>query len=397
MKILSVNAGSSSLKFTLFLMPEGKELINGYFEKIGLKDSFYSIKINGEKVKKSAYMETHKDAVKLLIQELLDNKVIESLDEIDGVGHRVLHAADKFIDSVIVTDDVISAIEECIPLGPLHNPANLTGINAFMESLKGTPNVAVFDTAFHQTMPEKNYLYSVPYEWYEKYKIRKYGFHGTSYKYITKVMKEKLGKDNPNLIIAHLGSGASLCCVKDGVCYDTSMGITPNAGIMMGTRCGDIDYSIIDFYMRQSGNDLKEVDRILNKESGLVGICGYSDARDVENEINNGNEKAILAYEMYEDRIASFIAKYYVELEGNVDAIVFTAGVGENGFAFREQVINKLACLGLKVNKEVNDSIASFKSVHEGKISSEDSSIDIYVVPTNEELMIATDTYELIS
>ena len=189
MKILSVNAGSSSLKFTLFLMPEGKELINGYFEKIGLSDSFYSIKINGEKVKKSAVMENHKDAVNLLIKELLENKVIESLDEIDGVGHRVLHAADKFIDSVVVNDDVIKAIEDCIPLGPLHNPANLTGINAFMESLKGTPNVAVFDTAFHQTMPEKNFLYSVPYDWYKNYKIRKYGFHGTSYKYITKVMR----------------------------------------------------------------------------------------------------------------------------------------------------------------------------------------------------------------
>ena len=397
MKILSVNAGSSSLKFTLFLMPEGKEVIGGYFEKIGLDDSFYSIKINGEKTKKEASVKTHKDAVDLLIKELLDNNVIKSLDEIDGVGHRVLHAADKYIDSVKVDKDVISAIEECIPLGPLHNPANLTGINAFMESLGDTPNVAVFDTAFHQTMPEKNFLYSVPYEWYSKYKIRKYGFHGTSHKYITKVMKEKLGKEDVNLIIAHIGSGGSLSCVKDGKCYDTSMGLTPNAGIMMGTRCGDIDYSIIDFYMRQSGDTLSDVDTILNKKSGLLGISGeYSDHRDIESASEEGNERAKLANEMYKDRIVSYIAKYFVELKGNVDAFVFTAGVGENARGFREEVINELASIGFKIDSEKNDSIAGYKDIHEGIISSDDSVVPIYVVPTNEELMIATDTYELI-
>lgn len=397
MKILSVNAGSSSLKFTLFLMPEGKELIGGYFEKIGLDDSFYSIKLNGGKTKKEASVKTHKDAVDLLIKELLENNVIKSLDEIDGVGHRVLHCADKYIDSVKIDKDVINAIEECIPLGPLHNPANLTGINAFMESLGDTPNIAVFDTAFHQTMPEKNYLYSVPYDWYTKYKIRKYGFHGTSHKYITKVMKEKLGRDNVNLIIAHIGSGGSLSCVKDGKCFDTTMGLTPNAGIMMGTRCGDIDYSIIDFYMRQSGDSLSDVDNILNKKSGLLGISGeFSDHRDIENAELEGNKRAKLANDMYKDRIVSYIAKYYVMLEGKVDALVFTAGVGENAALFREDVVNRLACLGIKIDKDVNNSIAGFKELHEGIISSSDSNVDIYVVPTNEELMIATDTYELI-
>ena len=397
MKILSVNAGSSSLKFTLFLMPEGTELIGGYFEKIGLSDSFYSIKLNGEKIKKQAKMDNHKDAVNILVKELIDNKVIKSLDELDGIGHRVLHAADKYIDSIKIDNDVIKAIEECIPLGPLHNPANLTGINAFMESLKDTPNVAVFDTAFHQTMPEKNYLYSVPYEWYSKYKIRKYGFHGTSHKYITKVMKEKLGKDDVNLIIAHIGSGGSLSCVKDGKCFDTTMGITPNAGIMMGTRCGDIDYSIIKFYMDQTGKTLSEVDNILNKESGLLGISGVSsDHRDIEDAITEGNELAKLANDMYIERIAKYIASYYVELNGKVDALVLTAGLGENAINFRRELVEKLECLGFKLNNEVNDTIAGYKDIHEGIISTDDSIIPIYVVPTNEELMIATDTYELV-
>ena len=266
-----------------------------------------------------------------------------------------------------------------------------------MDSIN-VPNVGVFDTAFHQTMPEINYLYPVPYEFYENYKIRKYGFHGTSHKYITKTMKEKLGKDDVNLIIAHIGSGGSLCCVKNGVSYDTTMGFSPNAGIMMGTRSGDIDYTLIDYYMKQSGATLKDVDAILNKQSGLIGISGVSsDARDVEEAIANGNERAKLAYDMYIDKIVGYIAKYYMELNGNVDALVFTAGVGENGREFRSMLINKLACLGIKLNSEVNDNSAGYKEIHEGVISSDDSSIEVWVVPTNEELMIAIDTYELIS
>ncbi len=396
MKILSVNAGSSSLKFTLFLMPEGKELIGGYFEKIGLDDSFYSIKINGNKTKKVEKITDHKEAVQVLIKELLLNKVIDSLDELDGIGHRLVHGGDKFSDSVIIDDEVLETVRECIPLAPLHNPANLIGVSAFRDSLKDTPNVGVFDTAFHQTIPEVNYLYTVPYSWYTDYKIRKYGFHGTSHKFITKTMKEKLNKEDVNLIIAHIGSGGSLCCVKDGKSYDTTMGFSPNAGIMMGTRSGDIDYSIIKYYMNQSDSSIDDVDTILNKQSGLAGISGFSDCRDVEDAMAKSDKKAILAFDMYVDKIASYVVKYYMELDGKVDALVLTAGVGENGCLFREKLLNKLKCLNINLDKEKNDSIASYKEISEGVISNDDSSVLVMVVPTNEELMIATDTYELV-
>ena len=397
MKILSVNAGSSSLKFTLFLMPEGKELIGGYFEKIGLDDSFYSIKMNGEKTKKIKSVKNHDVAVKILVEELIENKVIESLDELDGIGHRLVHGGEKYTDSVIINDEVIETVTDLIPLAPLHNPANLTGVKAFMEALPNTPNVGVFDTAFHQTMKKEQYLYSVPYSWYENYKVRKYGFHGTSHKFITKTMKEKLGRDNINIIICHVGSGGSLCAVKDGKSYDTTMGFTPNAGIMMGTRSGDIDYSVIPYVMKEANMSLTEVDNALNKQSGLLGISGIgSDHRDVEAAMEEGNELAILSNEMYVNRIVNYIALYYVELNGNVDALVFTAGLGENAIGFRKDVITKLESLGIKLNEEVNNSIAGFKDIHEGIISTDDSKVPVYVVPTNEELMIATDTYELI-
>lgn len=397
MKILSVNAGSSSLKFTLFLMPEGKELIGGYFEKIGLEDSFYSIKINGEKTKKVVSVKNHDDAVKILVNELIDNNVISSLDELDGIGHRLVHGGEKYTDSVVIDDQVINTVTDLIPLAPLHNPANLIGVKAFMEALPNTPNVGVFDTAFHQTMKKEQYLYSVPYSWYTDYKVRKYGFHGTSHKFITRTMKEKLGKDNVNLIICHVGSGGSLCAVKDGKSFDTTMGFTPNAGIMMGTRSGDIDYSLIPYVVNESGMNLKEVDNVLNKQSGLLGISGVSsDHRDIESAIEEGNELAVLSNEMYVNRIANYIAEYYVELCGNVDALVFTAGLGENAIGFRRDVMNRLECLGIKLNDSVNNTIAGFKDVHEGIISTDDSKVPVYVVPTNEELMIATDTYELI-
>lgn len=397
MKILSVNAGSSSLKFTLFLMPEGKELIGGYFEKIGLEDSFYSIKINGEKTKKVVSVKNHDDAVKILVNELIDNNVISSLDELDGIGHRLVHGGEKYTDSVVIDDQVINTVTDLIPLAPLHNPANLIGVKAFMEALPNTPNVGVFDTAFHQTMKKEQYLYSVPYSWYTDYKVRKYGFHGTSHKFITRTMKEKLGKDNVNLIICHVGSGGSLCAVKDGKSFDTTMGFTPNAGIMMGTRSGDIDYSLIPYVVNESGMNLKEVDNVLNKQSGLLGISGVSsDHRDIESAIEEGNELAVLSNEMYVNRIVNYIAEYYVELCGNVDALVFTAGLGENAIGFRRDVMNRLGCLGIKLDDSVNNTIAGFKDVHEGIISTDDSKVPVYVVPTNEELMIATDTYELI-
>ena len=397
MKILSVNAGSSSLKFTLFLMPEGKDLINGYFEKIGLDDSFYSIKMNGKKEKKVASVKNHSEAVKILINELIENKIINSLDELDGVGHRLVHGGEKYTESVIIDDEVINTVNELVPLAPLHNPANLIGVKAFMEALDNTPNVGVFDTAFHQTMDREQFLYSVPYSWYKDYGIRKYGFHGTSHKYITKVMQEKLGREDVNLIICHVGSGGSLCAVKDGKSFDTTMGFTPNAGIMMGTRSGDIDYSFIPYIIKNADMSLNDVDNALNKQSGLLGISGVSsDHRDIENAMKDGNELAELSNNMYVNRIVNYIADYYLELDGKVDAIVFTAGLGENAIDFRKCVMNKLKCLGIKINDEVNNTIAGFKEVHEGVISSKDSSVDVYVVPTNEELMIATDTYELI-
>ena len=396
MKILSVNAGSSSLKFTLFDMPAGNELIGGYFEKIGLDDSFYSIKMNGEKTKKVALVKDHSEAVKILINELIENGVITSLDEIDGVGHRLVHGGEKYSGSVMINDDVISTMDELIPLAPLHNPANLIGVRAFMEAMQNTPNVGVFDTAFHQTMNREQFLYGVPLAWYKNYGVRKYGFHGTSHKFITETMKEKLGKDDVNLIICHIGSGGSLCAVKDGKSFDTTMGFTPNAGIMMGTRSGDIDYTLIPYVMKNANMTLEQIDNILNKQSGLAGISGYSDHRDVEEAMNNGSDDAVLANEMYVNKIVDYIAKYYVELSGNVDALVFTAGLGENAISFRKDVMTKLECLGIKLNEEVNNTIAGFKDIHEGIISASDSKVDVYVVPTNEELMIATDTYNLI-
>lgn len=397
MKILTVNAGSSSLKFNMILLPEEKELISGYFEKIGLSDGIYSIKINGTKVKKEALMKDHKDAIELLIKELLDNHIITSLDEIDGIGHRLVHGGDKYASSVIIDDDVIKTVEELSSLAPLHNPANILGVRAFREALPNTPMVGVFDTAFHQTMGEEQYLYSVPLEWYQKYQIRKYGFHGTSHKYITKVMQEKLGREDINIISCHIGSGGSICAIKNGKSFDTTMGFTPNAGLIMGTRSGDIDYSVIPYYIEKTGTTLNEVDTILNKKSGLFGISGgYSDHRDVEAKMNEGSHEAILANNMYINRIVDYIAKYYVELDGKVDAIVFTAGLGENAREFREEILNKLGSLGIYVDSEKNSQIAGYLDQNEGIISSDSSKVPVYVEPTNEELMIALDTYGLI-
>ncbi len=397
MKILSVNAGSSSLKFTLFEMPEGKELINGYFEKIGFEDSFYSIKLNGLKEKKQKSIKNHDDAVKVLIEEMISNKVIDTLDEIDAVGHRVVHGGEKYSESVIIDQEVVDSINDLSPLAPLHNPANLIGVKAFINALKDKPNVAVFDTAFHQTLNELHYLYAIPYELYENNKIRKYGFHGTSHKYITQYMKKELNKDDVNLIICHVGSGGSLCAVKDGKSYDTTMGFTPNAGIMMGTRSGDIDYSIIPYIIKETNTTLEEVDNMLNKKSGLIGISGVSsDHRDIEEEMAKGNKLAILANDMYVNKIANYIATYYLELDGVVDALVFTAGLGENAIGFRKDVLNKLTSLGIYLDSEKNDSIAGFKDKKSGIITTDDSKISAYVVPTNEELMIALDTYNLV-
>ena len=395
MKYLCVNAGSSSLKFQLFEMPEEKVIISGYIEKIGFEDSFWNTKINGEKIKGAKFLKNHSEAVAVMLDELLKHKAVESLDEIKGVGHRVLHGGEKYSDSVLIDDTVVQDIKDLTKLGPLHHPGNLAGIEAMKEALPGVPNVAVFDTAFHQTMPQVNYMYPVPYEWYEKYGVRKYGFHGSSHKYITETMQKILKKKDINLIICHIGSGASISAVKGGKCFDTTMGITPLAGLMMGTRSGDIDPSILEYVCKESGMNISEVTNELNKNSGLLGISGHSDSRDVEQEAAYGDEWAQLALKMYNDRVASFIARYYIELDGDVDAIVFTAGVGENGSEAREAIIKKLAPIGLEIDEEVNSKVAGFKEIHEGIISSENSKVPIYVEPTNEELMIIRDTYEI--
>ena len=383
MKFLCVNAGSSSLKFQLFEMPEETVIISGYIEKIGLEDSFWTTKVNGEKIKGSKYLKDHNDAVQVLIDELLEHKAVKSLDEIKGVGHRVVHGAEKYKDSVLITDEVIQDIVDMTKFASLHHPGNV-------------PMVAVYDTAFHQTMPKENFIYPVPYEWYLKYGVRKYGFHGTSHKYITNVMKEKLGRDNVNLIICHVGSGASISAIKEGKCLDTTMGLTPLDGLMMGTRSGSIDPSILEYVCKESGKTIADVTNDLNKKSGLLGVSGFSDSRDVEDAAARGDDRAILALTMYNDRVAKYVADYFIELEGKVDAIVFTAGVGENGIEAREDIIRRLAPLGIKIDAKANSKIASFKDVHEGIISAKTSKIPVWVVPTNEELMIIKDTYKIV-
>ena len=394
MKILSVNCGSSSLKFQAYEMPEETVLISGYFEKIGLEDSFYTLKLNGEKIKKVVSVKDHAVAAEILIKELLENNIVSDLAEIKGVGHRLVHGGDKYADSVVIDEDVIATVTELSPLAPLHNPANLIGVKAMMKAIPNAIHTAVFDTAFHQTMPEVNYLYSVPYSWYRDYKIRKYGFHGTSHKYITNVMQEKLGTKDVNLIIAHMGSGSSLTAVKNGKSYDTTMGFGPNAGITMGTRCGDIDYSTILYAMKKTGMTFEEIDSILNKKSGLLGISEkYSDHRDIEAGIDSGDKQCKLADKVYIDRIVKYISEYYVELEGKVDAIVLTAGTGENARDVRKDIIDKLNCLGIYLDRDKNSKIASFLDVKEGLISTADSKVPVYVIPTDEEVVIARDAY----
>ena len=397
MKFLCVNAGSSSLKFQLFEMPEEKVIISGYIEKIGLEDSFWTTKINGEKIKGAKYLKNHNEAVEVLLDELVKHKAVKSLEEIKGVGHRVLHGGEKYSDSVLITDEVIQDIKDLTKLGPLHHPGNLAGIEALKEVLPDVPMVAVYDTAFHQTMPKKNYMYPVPYEWYLNYGVRKYGFHGTSHKYITVKMKELLKKDDVNLIICHIGSGASISAIKEGKCFDTTMGITPLDGLMMGTRSGSIDPSILEYVCKEADMSISDVTNDLNKKSGFLGISGFSDCRDVEEAAAKGDERAVLALDMYNDRIAKYIADYYIELEGKVDAIVFTAGVGENGSAVRESVISRLKPLGIELDKKVNDKVAGFKDIHEGVISTKKSKVPVWVLPTNEELMIIKDTYEIVN
>lgn len=391
MKILSVNAGSSSLKFKLYEMPEEKGLISGVFEKIGLKDSFYTIKKGEEKVKKEVELKDHEVAFKILMEELIENGVISSLNEIKGVGHRIVQGGSYFDQSVEVDEDVIKKIDELSSLAPLHNPAAIVGIKAAQTVIPDAKHVTVFDTAFHQTMEEENYLYAVPYNWYTDYKVRRYGAHGTSHKYVSLKMNEILGRYNTKLITCHIGNGASISAVVDGKCVNTSMGLTPNAGLIMGTRCGDIDATIIPYIMEKLNLSPKEVDTFMNKESGLLGISGVSsDSRDIEDGINHGNERCALAQKMFVKRIVDYIAKYYVEM-GGCDGIVFTAGIGENSVSTRREVLDSLKILGIEIDEEKNKVRGETVC-----ITTPNSSIPCYVIPTDEELMISRDTYNII-
>lgn len=391
MKIISINAGSSSLKFSLFEMTTKECIASGYFERVGLDGSFYTIKYNGEKIREEVEMPNHTVAVEVLLDRLISIGIIKDLKEIDGVGHRLVHGADKYNKSVIITDEVVEDLKKYSELAPLHNPANILGIEAVKKALPDVSMVGVFDTAFHQTMEPVQYIYPVPYEWYTKYGVRKYGFHGTSHCYISKQIPRILGKDNYKAIICHLGSGGSLSAVKDGKCVDTTMGFTPLAGIMMGTRSGDIDPSIIPFIMQKEDKSVDEVINELNKKSGFLGVSGgASDFRDIYAGVVEGKDRYKLAFDKYVQTVVNYIAQYYVEL-GGCDIICFTAGLGENASEARLAIMEKLLCLGVKVDLEKNQVRGE-----EIQVSSNDSSILCYVIPTNEELMIAEDTLSLI-
>ena len=390
MKILSVNCGSSSLKFKMYEMPEENVLISGLFERIGEKASEYTIKLEGDKYSKEVELPNHKVAFEILVDELKKNHIIKNLNEIKGVGHRIVQGGDYFDKTVIADDDAVAKIDELAALAPLHNKAAITGINAAKEVIPDAIETVVFDTAFHQTIEPVNYMYAVPYEWYEKYKIRKYGAHGTSHKYIASRLNDLLGRTNTKLITCHIGSGASVSAIRDGVCIDTSMGLTPNAGLIMGTRCGDIDTSILTYMMQKENISPKEMDTILNKKSGLLGISGVSnDSRDIEDGITKGNERCVLAQKMYVQKIIDYIAMYYFELEG-VDAIAFSAGVGENSIRTRTDIMEGLKVLGIIPDYEANNVRGE-----ERLITTPESKIPCYIVPTDEELMIARDTYNL--
>ena len=391
MKILSVNAGSSSLKFTLFEMPEEKEIISGVFERIGEETSLYSIKMNGEKIKKDCVLKNHEEAVKILTEELINYNVVKDLHEIGGVGHRVVHGGDKYADSVIITEDVTNTIRNLFHLAPLHNPSNLMGIEAFQEFIPDAKEVAVFDTGFHQTMPKENYMYAAPYEWYEKYGVRRYAYHGISHQYITEYMQNYLGKKDVNLITCHLGGGCSMYSIKDGKCFDTSMSFSTNSGLIMGTRSGDIDAFIVPYVMKESGMTMEEVLDSLNKKGGLLGVSGISnDSRDIEEGVESGNERCILAQELFTNRIVGYIGKLAIFMD-KIDAICFTGGIGENSSVTRKDIINKLSKLGIVLDEEANNTRGKFTL-----ITKAESKIPCYIVPTNEELMIAKDTYNLV-
>ncbi len=390
-KVIAINAGSSSLKFQLFDMPEETVITKGLVERIGLKDSVFTISVNGEKNEEITDIPNHEVAVKMLLDKLTSFGIISSLDEIEGIGHRVVHGGEVFNESVLITDEVLEKIDELSELAPLHNPANLTGIQAFRNILPNVPAVAVFDTAFHQTMPESSFLYSLPYEYYEKYGIRKYGFHGTSHKYISERAAEMLGrpKEQLRLISCHLGNGASIAAIEGGKSIDTSMGFTPLAGVAMGTRSGNIDPALIPFIMEKTDSTADEVLNVLNKKSGILGVSGFSsDLRDIQDGVEAGNERAELALDVFANRIHKYIGSYASRMNG-VDAIVFTAGIGENSLIVRERVLKGLEFMGVYWDPARNTTRGE-----ETFLSYPHSPVKVMVIPTNEEVMIARDVLE---
>ena len=393
-KVISVNAGSSSLKFQLFDMPSENVLTSGQAERIGLEEGIFTIKVNGEKFVQNLPIKDHKVAVNLLLEALIKHNIVASLDEIDAAGHRIVQGGAYFDSSVKVDEDVVSKVEELCELAPLHNPAHLICYNAFKEALPNIGHVFVFDTAFHQTMGPESYLFPVPYEWYENYKIRRYGDHGTSHQYVSQRCAQLMNKDvkDLNIITCHLGNGASITAVKNGKCINTSMGLTPLGGIMMGTRSGDLDPTVVFYMMKKLNCTPDEMDTYLNKKSGMLGVSGISsDARDVEAACENGNERAIITQELYVNRVINVIGGYVMQM-GGVDAIAFTAGVGENDIKLRAKILKALTPgLGLDIDYEANNVRAK-----EACVSTADSKVSVWIVPTNEEVVIARDTVRIL-
>lgn len=397
MKVLVINCGSSSLKYQILDMTHESLLCKGLVERIGMDGSVITHeKIGMDKVKTEVPMKDHKDAIEQVLKAVQDPEtgVVASMDEIGAVGHRVVHAGEKYASSVLITEEVIKALEECVELAPLHNPPNLLGIAACQELMPNTPMVAVFDTAFHQTMPPESYIYAIPYEYYQKYRIRRYGFHGTSHKYVAeraaKILNTDLG--DLKLITCHLGNGASVSAIKRGKCIDTSMGFTPLEGLVMGTRSGDIDPAIVTYIREKENLPQGKVNEILNKKSGVLGISGVSsDFRDIEAAVEEGNERAALALKVFAHKVRFYIGAYIAEMNG-VDAIIFTAGVGENDAMMREIICNNLGNLGIKLDP-VKNKIRGKETI----ISADDARVKLIMIPTNEELMIARDTYNIVT
>ena len=393
-KIISVNAGSSSLKFQLFEMPQEEVLTSGVFERIGLEEGIFTIKVNGEKKVVKEPIPDHTKAVEMLLNALVEYRIVEHLDEINGAGHRAVHGGEIFTESVLVDDEVVDKFTSLNDLAPLHNPAGLIGYRAFKEALPNCVHTFVFDTAFHSTMTPDTYLYALPYEYYEKYQIRRYGFHGTSHKYVSQRCAELMGRkvEDMKIITCHLGNGASITAVDGGRSINTSMGFTPMAGVMMGTRCGDIDPAIVTFLQKKEGLSADAVEDILNKHSGMLGVSGVSsDGRDVEDAAKEGNERAILTESMYANRVASYIGSYYVQL-GGLDAIVFTGGIGENDGNMRKRIIDRVKVIGAEIDDANNKGVRGIEKC----LSSADSKVDVCLIPTNEELMIARDAYRFV-